>query len=123
MTPNSVARLRLGVGSLHKFVTRREGEVERLGAAENIAVLITDGGLQAVETRRGAAFEVDLDALLERRRAENVARQVALARVERLRRIGRSAMKETMSVTSADRGCSSKAIFALLKYPSAIRSE
>ena len=80
-----------GVGSLHKFVTRREGEVERLGAAENIAVLITDGGLQAVETRRGAAFEVDLDALLERRRAENVARQVALARVERLRRIGRSA--------------------------------
>lgn len=91
MTPNSVARLRPGVGSLHKFVTRREGEVERLGAAENIAVLITDGGLQAVETRRGAAFEIDLDALLERRRAENVARQVALARVERLRRIGRSA--------------------------------
>ena len=51
------------IGRLHEFVTSRHGDVERLGTAEDIAVLIADGRLQAVEARRGRPLELHLEAL------------------------------------------------------------
>ena len=81
--------LLLGIGGLHKLVARREGDVERLSPAEDVAVLVAEGGFQPVETRRGAPLEIDLNALFERRRAEDVAREVPLAGVECPGRIGR----------------------------------
>ncbi len=76
------------VARLHELVAGREGGVEGLGAAEDVAVLVAHRGLQPVEARRGAPLQVDLEALPQRRRAEDLAREVALARQAAGRRVG-----------------------------------
>ena len=81
--------LLLGVGSLHELITRREGDVEGLGTPEDIAVLIAHRGLQSVETRGCAPFEIDLETLPQGRRAEDVAGQGSLAEGRQRQRIGR----------------------------------
>ena len=81
----------LGVGRLHKLVSRRKRNVQRLRSPEDVAVLVTDGSLQSVETRRRTAFEIDLETLLERRGAQNIALQIALLRKAGLRGIRRGA--------------------------------
>ena len=70
-----------GVRRLHILVTECECGVECLHTTEEVAVLITHGGAQSVEARCGATLKLDVEALLERGRAEDVALQATLADV------------------------------------------
>ena len=95
--PGRYAELRspllLGIGSLHKLITGRERNVECFGTPENIAVLVAHGGFQPVEARRGASFQIDLEALFQGRGTEDIAFQVPFPRIAGLRGIGRCSDK------------------------------
>ncbi len=79
------------IGRLHEFVTCRERHIERFGTPENIAVLVTYGRLQPIETGGRAPFQLHLETLPKRRCTQDIASQIALPSIVRAGRVGRSA--------------------------------